>query len=129
MLLMTLTTSMFAQSWNAPTPERTDHGDLWWKVSTATLVAASAADLHSSWGKCCERNVLLASPDRTFSTRGAMIKTAALGGQISIQTLLRKKSPKLRTLFTIVNFGATAAMSMVAAHNYGVPQPLPGGPR
>lgn len=123
-LLLALTTAMTAQALQ-PALERPERGEMWWKLSAASVAMASAVDLHSSWGKCCESNALLASPDRRFSTRGAVIKSAGMAGQIYVQSLFRKQSPRMRTLFTILNFGGAAAMSMVAARNYGIPQIQP----
>jgi hypothetical protein len=55
-----------------------------------------------------------------------MIKTGALGAQLLIQRLTVNKSPTLRRIFTYVNFGTAAALTAVAVHNYGVPQPNAG---
>lgn len=99
---------------------------LWWS-SVAALTAAGALDAHSSWGKCCESNRLLANGDGTFSHRGAAIKAGVLGGQLALQRWVLKKSPSVGRLLSYVNFGSAAVLSAVAIRNYGVPQP--GGPR
>lgn len=123
LLLFVLTTSVFAQEPGIRPIEQPDRGARLWKASLVTLAVASAVDAHSSWGKCCESNPLLKSPDQRFGSRAAFIKAAALGGQISFQAFAANRSKKMRTLFTVLNFGTSVALSAVAAHNYGVPQP------
>ena len=132
-VLLVVCTNVFAQSvemQQTVLTHRVDvaesgRADRLWKISAMSLAVASALDLHSSYGKCCEANPLLASSDRRFGTKGALIKSFALGGQLGLQSMVRTKSPKLRMIFTIANFGTSVALSFVAAHNYGVPQRSP----
>lgn len=126
LVFVILAVSALAQDVEIRPIEQPDRGARLWKVSMATLAVASAVDAHSSWGKCCESNALLRSPDQRFGSRAAFIKTAALGGQLSFQAFAAKRSKKMRTLFTVLNFGTSVALSAVAAHNYGVPQPSGG---
>lgn len=94
-----------------------------WKWSAAALAGASALDVASSWGKCCERNTLLASGDRRFGARGLGVKSGVLGGQLFLQYLIARKSPKLARVLGFVNFAGAGAVTAVAIHNYRVPQP------
>ena len=95
-----------------------------WKVSAATLVAASIADSASSFGKCCEANPILASSNRTFGSRGVAIKSASLGGQLLLQYMVARKSPKVARILSFVNFAGAGALTLVAVRNYGIAQPL-----
>jgi hypothetical protein len=97
-------------------------GMRFWKISAAALVSASALDIASSWGKCCEGNSLLASPDRRFGARGLTIKSGALGGQLLLQYLVARKHPKLARVLGFVNIAGAGAITAVAIHNYGIPQ-------
>lgn len=93
-----------------------------WKISAAALVSASAADIASSWGKCCEGNSLLASPDRRFGARGLAVKSGTLGGQLLLQYFVARKNPKLARVLGFVNFAGASALTAVAVHNYRIPQ-------
>jgi hypothetical protein len=93
-----------------------------WKVSALALAGASALDVASSWGKCCERNPLLAASDRRFGTRAVAIKSGALGGQLLLQYFAVKKSPKLAKVLSVVNFAGAGALTYVAVHNFQVPR-------
>lgn len=86
------------------------------------LAGASALDVASSWGRCCERNTLLASPDRRFGGRALAIKSGAVGGQLLLQYIVVRKSPKLAKVLGFVNFAGAGALTAVALHNYSVPQ-------
>jgi hypothetical protein len=94
-----------------------------WKASAATLAATSALDVFSSWGKCCERNRLLASSDGRFGGRAVAIKSGALGGQLLLQYFVVRRSPKLAKVLGFVNFAGAGAVTAVAIHNFRSPQP------
>jgi hypothetical protein len=94
-----------------------------WKISAATLVGASVLDIASSYGRCCERNQLLASSDRTFGGRGVAVKSATLGAQLWLQYMVARKNPKLAKVLGFINFGGAGAMTAVAVRNFGIPQP------
>jgi hypothetical protein len=94
-----------------------------WKFSTAALIAASAADVASSYGRCCEANPILASSDRTFGNRGLAIKSASVGGQLLLQYMVVRKNPRLAKVLSYVNFGSAGALTAVAVRNYRIPQP------
>ena len=93
-----------------------------WRLSAAGLVGASAIDIASSWGKCCERNSLLASPSRHFGARGLAVKSGTLGAQLLLQYLVVRKSPRLARVLGFVNIAGAGALTLVAIHNYRVPQ-------
>jgi hypothetical protein len=94
-----------------------------WKVSAATLAGASALDIASSWGRCCERNPLLSSVDGRFGGRALAVKSTALGGQLLMQYLVVRKSPKLARVLGYVNFGGAGVLTGVAIRNFRIPQP------
>ena len=95
-----------------------------WKISVATLAAANAMDVQSSWGKH-ELNGTLAGSSGTFGGQGALIKLGIQGGLVGVEFLITRGHPSGRLFRTlaIVNFGATAAIGGTAAHNYTVPRP------
>jgi hypothetical protein len=89
-----------------------------WKVSIATMLAASAFDAASSLGKS-EQNPLLRSSDGTFGTKGVALKFGLVGASLVPQIIFRNRKD-LRRLFTIVNFGDTAMFTAIGVHNHGV---------
>jgi hypothetical protein len=92
-----------------------------WKISIASMLAASAWDAASSMGKV-ERNPLLASSDGTFGAKGIGIKFGLAGASLVPQLLLRNHK-ELRKVFAIANFVDAGIFAGVAAHNMGV-QPV-----
>jgi len=123
-VLITGTLTLVAQENTLAVPSESPNVDLrLWKVSAATLAATSALDVLSSWGKCCERNRLLASSDGRFGGRALAIKSGALGGQLLLQYFVVRRSPKLAKVLGFVNFAGAGAVTAVAVHNFGIPQP------
>ena len=92
-----------------------------WKISIASMLAASAWDAASSMGKV-ERNPLLAGSDGTFGAKGIGIKFGLAGASLVPQLLLHNHK-KLRKVFAIANFVDAGIFAGVAAHNMGV-QPV-----
>lgn len=92
-----------------------------WKASLAALAVANAADVHSSWGKH-ELNPTLSGPAGKFGGQGALIKLALQGGLMSVEYLITRRRPsrKLYRMLSAINFGAAAATSAVASHNYTI---------
>jgi hypothetical protein len=119
-----VSTAVFAQENTlGDTTPHTSRSELaLWKASAAALAGASALDVASSWGRCCEQNTLLASSDRRFGARGAGIKSATLGGQLFLQYWLARKNPSLARVLGYVNFAGAGAITAVAFRNYRVPQ-------
>ena len=116
-LLLTLLLSTYGLHAQDPAPK----GRTLWKVSMLSLSAANAFDMHSSWGKH-ELNPALSNRTGTFGTQGALIKLGLQGGLMGAEYLLTRGHPtgKLYRILSIVNFGASAGIGAVAAHNYGV---------
>ncbi len=92
-----------------------------WVSSICAMVAATALDAGTSWGKY-ETNSLLASSDGKFGAKGITMKAGFAGAVIVPQIFLRKRKD-LRTKFAIANFAEAAAFSGIAIHNMGVPAP------
>jgi hypothetical protein len=95
-----------------------------WRVSVATLSVANALDVHSSWGKH-ELNSTLSGPSGNFGREGALIKLGFQGGLMGLEFLITRGHPtgKVYRVLSVVNFGASAAIGGVAAHNYTVARP------
>lgn len=95
-----------------------------WRLSLATLAVSNGLDIQSSWGKH-ELNSTLASPSGEFGAQGALIKLGFQGGLVGIEFLLTHHHPSARLYRTlaIINFGASAAIGAVVAHNYTVAAP------
>ncbi len=95
-----------------------------WRTSVTALAVANAIDIHSSWGKR-ELNQTLASGTGKFGGRGAVVKSGFQAGLLGFEYLLMRHRPggKLNKVLSIVNFGAAAVVSGVAAHNYTVTRP------
>jgi hypothetical protein len=94
-----------------------------WKSSVTALAVANALDMHSSWGKH-ELNSTLAGPRGQFGKEGALIKLGFQGGLIGVEYLITRGHPsgKLYRALSFINFGASAAIGTVVAHNYTVPR-------
>jgi len=95
-----------------------------WRASVGALAIANLLDVHSSWGKH-ELNSTLAGPSGNFGRQGALIKVGLQGGLLGLEYLITRGHPthKLYRVLTVVNFGASATIGTVAAHNYGVARP------
>ncbi len=100
------------------TAPRPDIGKRLWLASIAAVVAATAFDAATSWGKQ-EANPLLASPNGTFGPRGLAIKAGMAGALLVPQFWLHKHKP-LQTGFTVANFADAAVFTGVSIHNLGV---------
>jgi hypothetical protein len=95
-----------------------------WRASITALVVANALDVHSSWGKH-ELNSTLSGPSGNFGKEGALLKLGFQGGLIGLEFLITRGHPsgKLYRALSVINFGASAAIGGVAAHNYTIPRP------
>ena len=95
-----------------------------WRISLTTLGISNALDIQSSWGKH-ELNSTLASPSGDFGVHGALLKLGFQGGLVGVEYLLTRhyRSPRLYRALAIINFGASAGIAGVAAHNYTVAPP------
>jgi len=95
-----------------------------WRASITALAVANVLDVHSSWGKH-ELNSTLSGPSGNFGKEGALIKIGLQGGLIGFEYLITRGHPsrKLYRALSVVNFGVSATIGGVAAHNYTVPRP------
>jgi hypothetical protein len=95
-----------------------------WRASVAALTVANVLDVHSSWGKH-ELNSTLSNPSGNFGKEGALIKLGLQGGLIGFEYLITHRHPsaKLYRGLSVINFGVSATIGGVAAHNYTVPRP------
>jgi hypothetical protein len=96
-----------------------------WQISLAGVAAANALDVQSSWGKH-ELNSALAGPSGSFGARGTALKLSMQAGMVVVERRLLGHSPTARgyRAAAIANFIVASAIGGVAAHNYGVPQPV-----
>lgn len=90
-----------------------------WMASSIALIAATSADMASSWGRY-EANPMLRSADGRFGARGVSIKLAITGAMIVPQMFIMRQSPGAQRLFTIANFAQAGLYTSVAIRNYGV---------
>jgi hypothetical protein len=95
-----------------------------WRASITALAVANVVDVHSSWGKH-ELNSTLSGPSGNFGKEGALIKLGFQGGLIGFEYLITRGHPsrKLYRALSAINFGVSATIAGVAAHNYTVPPP------
>jgi hypothetical protein len=112
---------LFAQD-NRFFQTKTPAGKQLWRASISALATANMLDIDSSWGKH-ELNGLLANRTGTFGTQGALIKLGIQGSFVGMQYLITRRHPSARLYraLAFINFGASAGIAGVAAHNYGVP--------
>jgi hypothetical protein len=93
-----------------------------WKASLVALVAASAVDAHSSWGKL-EANAVIAGSDGRFGARSLGMKVGLTGVVLVVQHWVIKKDARAARGLTIANAALAAVHAGVAAHNYGNSRP------
>lgn len=93
-----------------------------WRASVVALVAASAVDAHSSWGKL-EANPVVAGRDGRFGARSLGMKVGLTSAVVVVQHWLIKKNPGAARGLSIANLGLTAAHAAIAVHNYGNQRP------
>ena len=93
-----------------------------WRASVLSLAAASALDVHSSWGKHELNPALGSGQEAKFGVQGALIKMGLQGGLVGLEYLITRGHPtgKVYKALSFVNFGAAAAEAIVAVHNYTV---------
>lgn len=85
------------------------------RISQLTLIASTTADVLSSRG-LIEQNPILGRGPFTLNNQG--VKSFAItGGLILIESLLVRRFPSTQRVFSIVNFGASAAHAGATIHN------------
>src|SRR5690348_2401299 len=92
------------------------HTSRLWVASCMALIAATSADMASSWGRN-EANPMLRSGDGRFGARGASIKLAMAGAMIAPQFFVMRRAPGSQRLFTIANFAQAGLYTGVAIRN------------
>lgn len=104
-----------------------ESGSRWkkvWAASVGALATANVLDARSSAGRY-EANPLLRDSQGRFSPgRAAMIKSAASGGVLLLQLLLRRKMPEheLEKPAAVINFATAAALGATAYRNTRTPR-------
>jgi hypothetical protein len=88
---------------------------LWW-ASVAAVVAASALDAHSSWGKP-ELNPLLAGANGQFGMRSLALKSALTGGSVTALWLILRRHPGFEKPAAATNTALAASFVAAAVHN------------
>jgi hypothetical protein len=119
-----LASTMFADSLSV---RREDEGrrDNRYRVSIGLLVAASAGDAASSWGRL-EGNPLLRNVNGRFHWKGAVVKGALTGTILGLQWLTMRgekdhmRAEKKRRTWERVNLGLGIGYAGVAVHNLRV---------
>ena len=109
----------FAQVESAPSEGRKR-----WLLSAVALIAASALDAHASQSRY-EINPLLRGSNGTFSNRrGFVIKSAASGGMLLLQSILIKRNPdrNLYRPFALTNGIIAGVTAGAAFRNYQEPR-------
>jgi hypothetical protein len=87
-----------------------------WRFSVGVLVAASIADVSTSWNRP-EANPLLQGPGGRFGAQGVALKGALVGSVLLSQHLLMKKKPAYERAATFTNFSMAAFLGATAVHN------------
>lgn len=88
------------------------------RISWGALLAGSAADAASSWGRP-EANPLLGA---RFGGRSAAIKFGLTGAVIVAEHFIARKHPEFEKQFAIGNFVAASAFTGVAIRNWRLPR-------
>jgi hypothetical protein len=105
-----------------PPVSAADRSSRWrtvWRVSQALLVAGNTADIASSWGKD-EANPLLRTGTQ-FSYGSMAIKLGMMTGCLVAQHYIARRYPNQIPYFASANLAVAGLLSIVAAHNTGVP--------
>lgn len=100
LLMLALVTPTFAQK------------SFW--VSVGVAATSQVFDAHSSWQKL-EGNPVLGP---RFDTRAVTIKSGVFAAVLLTELLTSRRHPKLRKVFTIVNFSTVGANSVIVYRNY-----------
>mgnify|MGYP000005847939 CR=1 FL=1 len=98
-----------------------------WRVSVALLSAATAADVHSSWGKH-ELNPLLRNGGNRFGAQGLAVKAGVTGGAVLAQALLFRRKPASLRGAAVGNIIVAGALTGIAIRNHNLPPPRPAAP-
>ena len=117
LLCVTVCAALSASTLSAQTQsERKGLSKLWW-ASVAAVVAGSAVDAQSSWGRQ-ELNPVLRGANGEFGMKAVAIKAAIAGGVVGAQYLMLRKNPGAAKYAAIANFGMAGAFAGVAVYNH-----------
>lgn len=95
-----------------------------YKWSAAAMVAGSALDAASSWGRPEANPVLAGGRAQRFGGRGLAIKAGSVVGVLLVQRLLRQAGADPKPL-AITNFVAGAVFTGAAAYNWRLAAAVP----
>jgi hypothetical protein len=87
-----------------------------YRWSVATVLAANAADVASSWNKR-EANPFVAQPNAQYGVTSVAIKSGFVGTSLLIQHFMLRRRPDLAKRLGWMNFVTAGALGGVAAHN------------
>ena len=104
-------------------PVENPHGRLF-NSSVATLAAANALDMASSWGRP-ELNPVLSpgGSGQPFGWQAAAIKLGVSTATVLFQRHVLRRRPELARPFAMTNFAMSGLISAVAVRNYRVGAP------
>ena len=106
------------------TPAGDDSTGRWkrhWAISAVALVAASALDAGSSWGRN-EANPVLQQTGHSFGGRSIGIKLGITAIPLLLQHLAARNNEGLYKPFALANYGGATFFTGVAVRNFGVPR-------
>jgi hypothetical protein len=84
--------------------------------SVAALLAATAADAGTSWGRI-ELNPVLARDGARFGWQAMAIKSACTGASLLVQRFVLRRNPAARRKLAWTNFVMAGTLGAVAARN------------
>jgi len=90
-------------------------------ISVVTLLAATAADFATSWGRR-ELNPMLNGGGAMFGGHAAAVKAGTVGVSLTLQWLTLRHNPNAYRGLAYTNFAVAGAMGGVAAHNASLPR-------
>ncbi len=101
---------MCIPTWKSPPPAPA------YRWSQVVFVSAHAADLASNWYGGPEANPILATHGR-LRGKGLAIKLGYVAGYLAFQEWAVRKKPRLRKVFTVMNFVGAGMAGGIAARN------------
>jgi len=100
--------------------EGTKHdGRKLYRWSVATVVAANAVDVASSW-RHPEANPFLAQPGSRFGLSSVALKAGFAGASLVIERFALRSNPKLYKKLAWLNFAIAGGLGFTARHNFSV---------
>ena len=87
-----------------------------YRWSVATVLAANAADVASSWSSR-EANPLVAGPTNQFGATSMAIKSGFVGASLLMQHFVLRHRPEAAKRLAWMNFISSGVLGGIAAHN------------